>query len=60
MAFVQERVDRDSVAERLAREFAEAAAAARSGGQPDLARNLDERAEVMRLSATLRAEGGRA
>ena len=53
MAIVQNRVDRESVAERLAVEFHEAAAAARQGGQHDLARNLEDRVEVMRLAADL-------
>jgi hypothetical protein len=56
MAFVQNRVDRSSVTERLARELAEAAESARRGGQLELARNCDDRAEVMRLASALRTE----
>jgi hypothetical protein len=43
-------------ADRVAHEFREAAAAARRGGQDSLAETLDDRAEVMCWSASLRRD----
>lgn len=58
MAIVQNRVDRETVAERLAVEFHEAAQAARGGGQLDLARSLEDKVEAMRLAADLNRQRG--
>lgn len=53
MAIVQNRVDEHTVRDRLAFEFHEAAEAARNGGQVDLARELDDQVEVIRLASEL-------
>jgi hypothetical protein len=57
MASVQERIDRHTVTSRLATEWREAATAAVWGGQHDLARSLDDRADVLRLALELRRPG---
>jgi hypothetical protein len=55
MASVQTApLDRHTVTARLANEWREAATAAVWGGQHDLARRLDDRAEVLRLVIELR------
>jgi hypothetical protein len=48
--------DLNTNGDRLARELREAAESARQGGQPALARQLDERVEVLQWASSLRRE----
>lgn len=53
MATMPDRLDEHSVTDRLAAELHEAAAAARHGGQAELARDLDDRADVLAWASSL-------
>ena len=53
MVSVADRLDAGNVTDRLAWELREAAEAARHDGQPELARNLDDRVEVFRWASSL-------
>jgi hypothetical protein len=51
---MRDRVNGETVAARLAEELHEAALAAHNGGQHDLARNIDDRVEVLRWATEQR------